>query len=113
MTLLCTITMQNVACPVTIVQKPGCMPPSLNADSSAMPVMMPGSAIGSTNSSVTDSRPRKRLFASANAASVPRTIAMQVATDATESDIRSAAQMSSRANATENQCSVRPGGGNW
>ena len=113
MTLLYTITMQKVACPVTIVQKPGWMPPSLNADSRAMPVMIPGSAIGSTNSSVTASRPRNRLRASAKAASVPSTSAMAVATVATASESLSAAQMSSRAKATANQCSVSPGGGNW
>ena len=35
------------------------------------------------------------------------------ATAATTSDSRIAAQMSARAKATSNQCSVRPGGGNW
>ena len=33
--------------------------------------------------------------------------------EATTSDSRIAAQMSLRANATSNQCSVSPGGGNW
>ena len=32
---------------------------------------------------------------------------------ATISDSRIAAQMSGRAKATSNQCSVSPGGGNW
>ena len=49
----------------------------------------------------------------AKAASVPSTIATAVATAATASERRIAAQMSSRAKATSNQCSVSPGGGNW
>ena len=44
--------MQNVVWPATIVQNPGFSPASLIADSNAMPVMIPGNAIGSTNSSV-------------------------------------------------------------
>ena len=75
-------------------------------------MMMPGSAIGSTKSSVIDSLARKLLRASAKAASVPSTSATSVATLATMSDRRIASQMSSRANAASNQCSVSPGGGN-
>ncbi len=75
--------------------------------------MMPGRAIGSTNSSVMVSLPRNGRRAMANAARVPSASAISVATDATTSDSRIACQMSSRANATSNQCSVRPGGGNW
>ena len=77
MTLLWTMTMQNVAWPATMVQKPGSRPASLMADSSAMPVMMPGSAIGSANSKVSVCLPGKRLRASANAASVPSTSAAE------------------------------------
>ncbi len=74
---------------------------------------MPGRAIGNTNSSVIDSLPRNGRRASAKAASVPSKIANNVATAATSSDSRIAAQISLRAKATSNQCSVRPGGGNW
>ena len=77
-----------------------------------MPVTMPGSAIGSTSSTVMLSLPRKLLRAMPSAVSEPRTIASNVATAATDSDSRIAAQISARANAASNQCSVRPGGGN-
>ena len=40
-------------------------------------------------------------------------LSLLVATVATSSDSCIAAQMSLRAKATSNQCSVRPGGGNW
>ena len=74
-------------------------------------MMMPGSAIGSTKSSVIDSFARKLLRASAKAASVPRISAASVAMLATMSERRIASQISSRANAASNQCSVSPGGG--
>ena len=78
-----------------------------------MPVTMPGSAIGSTNSRVSASLAGKFARASANAASVPRMSAMTVAQAATPSDSVSDCQMSVRSNARANQRSVRPGGGNW
>ena len=40
-------------------------------------------------------------------------VVASVATAATMSESRIAAQISSRAKATSNQCRVRPGGGNW
>ena len=57
--LLTTMTMQNVACPTTSVKNVS--PPSawVNRVFSAMPVTMPGSAIGSSTSSETASRPKK------------------------------------------------------
>ena len=87
------------------------MPASRIAASSAMPVMIPGNAIGSTNNSVSAFVPRIRLRASAKAASVPRQSAASVARPATPSDRRIAAQMSLRSNASANQRNVRPGGG--
>ena len=42
-----------------------------------------------------------------------QTIARSVAAEATSSESRIDSQMSSRAKATSNQCSVKPGGGNW
>ena len=60
-TLLNTVTMQNVACATTIVRKPRSQPNIVrNALLSAMPVTMPGSAIGRMISSETASRPKKR-----------------------------------------------------
>src|ERR1700741_250626 len=105
--------MQNVVWPATMVQNDGSTPPSFIAASNAMPVMMPGSAMGSTNSTVSESLAGKRARASANAASVPRISASAVAHAATPSDSDNACQTSERANATPNQRSVSPGGGNW
>ena len=63
------------------------MPCRLNAERSAMPVMMPGSAIGSMTSSEIASRPKNRARASAAAAQVPSTQRdSAVATAATLSD---------------------------
>src|SRR5690349_11125711 len=107
------MTMQNVVWPATIVQKDASSPPSFMAASSAMPVMIPGSAMGNTNSSVSASLAGKRALASANAASVPRIMASVVAQAATASDSDSDCQMSACSKATLNQCTVRPGGGNW
>src|SRR5262245_53091340 len=113
MTLLWTMTMQKVAWPATIVQNPGSSRASLMAESKAMPVMMPGSAIGIAKSTVSVCLPRKFPRASAKAASVPSSSAPTVAALATASDRRSAAHISLREKARSNQCSVRPGGGNW
>ena len=85
----------------------------LNADRSAMPVMIPGSAIGRMMSSEIASRPKKRVRASAPATSEPRTTAIAVAHVAALSERRIACQTSSRSHATANHSTVRPGGGNW
>src|ERR1041384_120553 len=107
------MTVQNVACPATIVNTDGSMPPIFIAASNAMPVTMPGSAMGSTNNTVNESFAGNFARASANAASVPRISAMTVAQAATPSDNVSDCQMSARSNARENHLSVNPGGGNW
>ena len=78
---------------------------------SAMPVTMPGSAIGSSRSSDTTSRPKKRLRWTAAAASVPSTSAISVATDATRTDSQNAAQKSTRLNALPHHSKVMPGSG--
>ena len=96
-----------------MVQKLKGMSKRPSVERSAMPVTMPGRAIGSTSSRVMPSRPKKRLRQRAAAASVPRTRAMAVATAATCTDSHSAFQMSWRSQATANQRRVRPGGGNW
>ena len=60
-TLLKTTTMQNVACPMTIVKSPSDTPSTwVKVELSAMPVTMPGSAMGSTTRNETASRPKKR-----------------------------------------------------
>ena len=60
-TLLKTVTMQNVACATTIVRKPRSSPNTVRkALLRAMPVTMPGSAIGRMISSETVSRPKNR-----------------------------------------------------
>ena len=51
--------MQNVACPQMIVKRPSWMPSTcVNVVFSAMPVTMPGSAIGSTTRNEIVSRPK-------------------------------------------------------
>src|SRR3982751_5452245 len=107
------MTMQNVVWPATMVQNEGSTRPSFMAASSAMPVTMPGSAMGNTNRTVSASLAGKRARANANAASVPRSMADTVAQAAIASDSDNECQMSGRANATPNQRSVNPGGGNW
>ena len=61
---------------------------------SAMPVTMPGRAIGSSSTNDTVSRPKKRNRWTANAASEPSRIAMSVAPAAACSESRSASRMS-------------------
>ena len=84
----------------------------LKAERSAMPVTIPGSAIGRTNRRDIASRPKNFARASAAAASVPRSSASAVDTRATRIDSASASQTSGRPQATANQRNVRPGGGN-
>ena len=52
--------MQKVAWPITIVSSPKDSALKLMNEFSAIPVMIPGSAIGSTSTSETASRPKKR-----------------------------------------------------
>lgn len=60
-TLLNTTTMQNVACAMIAVSRPRLMPRIVrNALFSAMPVTIPGSAIGRMISSDTGLRPKNR-----------------------------------------------------
>ena len=107
--------MQNVVWPITIVQKPGgrskISPPD-SVDFSAMPVTMPGSAIGSTMMNARASRPMNRLRYTAPASMLPSTIAPAVVIAATSNDSRKACHMSARVNATRNHSRVNPGGGN-
>src|SRR5436309_11447314 len=77
----------------------------------AIPVMIPGSAIGSTSRNDTDSRPKKRKRAIANAAAEPSTSALAVASSAARTESQIASRTSWACHATPNQCVVRPGMG--
>ncbi|MNL45498.1 hypothetical protein D3C87_1681480 [compost metagenome] len=105
--------MQKVAWPSTMVQKENGISAIEKAERSAMPVMMPGSAIGRMTSSEMVSRPKKRVWLTAAAQSVPSTRATAVAIEATLTESVSAAQTSGRFQAMANHCVVSPGGGNW
>src|SRR6185503_2798820 len=101
--------MQNVAWPSTMVQIEKSIPMMSKAERSEMPVMMPGSAIGSTNSSEIVSRPKNLARDRAAAASVPKMRARTVAMAATLSESQSGGQMSGRSNhATANHLVVSP-----
>ena len=56
--LLNTTTIQKVVCPATIVSVLNWTPPNVKKEFRAMPVMMPGSAIGSMSSSEMASLPK-------------------------------------------------------
>src|SRR5437870_11760274 len=73
------MTMQNVAWPMTIVHSESLTPVNAKNEFSAMPVMRPGRAIGSTSRNDTTSRPKKRNPCTANAAAEPRMRAAPVA----------------------------------
>jgi predicted transcriptional regulator len=69
-----------------MVQIEKSMPMMSKAERSDMPVMMPGSAMGSTNSNEIVSRPKNLARDSAAAASVPKISASTVAIAATSSE---------------------------
>src|SRR3954451_1985408 len=74
----------------------------------AMPVMIPGSAIGSTTRNDTASRPKKRKRLTPNAAAEPSTTATVVATSAARTDSHSASRMPWSSNVFENHLVDRP-----
>ncbi len=76
---------------------------------SAMPVMIPGSAIGSTSRNEIDSRPKKRKRCTPNDAIDPRMSATTVASTPALSESQSAVCMSALWIAGENHFVVRPG----
>ena len=98
--------MQNVACPMMIVQMLKLMPMGLRTFKivawSASPVMIPGSAIGRMTRNEIVSRPKNAERETAIAASVPRTSAMVVAPSAALTDSLSASRTSSSCQATLN-----------
>ena len=78
---------------------------------SAMPVTMPGSAIGRMISSETVWRPKKRVRRNASPASVPSTSAIAVASSATSTLTSSACRAPWLWAASFHQCRVNPLGG--
>ena len=94
-----------------MVQTENGMSIRLKAERSAMPVMMPGSAMGRMTRSEIVSRPKNFVRDTAAAISVPMTMEISVATLATFTDRISASQTSGRFHAAANHFSVRPGGG--
>src|SRR5215831_16737752 len=100
--------MQNVACPMTMVSVPSWMPVNEKNEFSAIPVMIPGSAIGSTSRNEMASRPKKRNLCKANATAEPSSMASTVATSPTRTDSRNALRTWGSCQATPNQCSEKP-----
>src|ERR1700726_5017889 len=100
--------MQKVAWPITIVSNEKVRLLKLMNEFSAMPVMIPGSAIGSTSTSDTASRPKKRKRSTANAAIVPMSIAIVVAKRPARNDSHSAWRTSALCQVEENQRVDRP-----
>src|SRR5512132_3535666 len=94
--------MQKVAWPTTIVHRPKVLCQKTKNEFSAMPVRIPGSAIGSTSRNEIASRPKKRKRCTANAAADPSTIATSVAVTPALSDSQSASCMSGSWIAGEN-----------
>ena len=76
---------------------------------SAIPVMMPGSASGSTSRNEIASRPKNANLCSAYATAEPSSRASAVAISPTRTDSRNALRTWESCHATENQCSEKPG----
>src|SRR5437660_8832516 len=94
--------MQNVACPTTIVVNDSVVDVKLKNEFSAMPVMIPGSASGSTSRNDTASRPKKRKRCTANAAEVPSSSAIASASSPARTDSHSAWRASALCQVVEN-----------
>src|SRR6266542_1408592 len=100
--------MQKVAWPTTIVHSDRLRPLKAKKALSAMPVMIPGSASGSTTTNETTSRPKKRKRCTAKAAAEPSRIATAVASPAL-TDSSSEARTSGFRQVSENHLSENPG----
>ena len=101
--------MQNVVCPMTIVAVPSWIPVKEKNEFSAIPVMMPGSASGSTSRNEIASRPKNAKVCSAYATAEPSSTASAVAISPTRTDSKNALRTWESCHATENQCSENPG----
>ena len=100
--------MQNVVCPMTMVIVPSWIPVKEKNEFSATPVMMPGSASGSTSRNEIASRPKNAKVCSAYATAEPSSTASAVAISPTRTDSRNALRTCESCHATENQCSENP-----
>src|SRR5690349_14783254 len=103
--------MQNVACPITIVVSENVSDVKLMNEFSAIPVMIPGSASGSTSKKAIDSRPKKRKRCTANAAIDPSTSAIPVESNPARTDSHSAWRTSSLFHACANHFVESPDSG--
>src|SRR5260370_41548438 len=101
--------MQNVVWPTTMVQNESGKPPKLKNALSAMPVMIPGKANGSTKSRLMASRPKKVMRWMAKAAHEPRTKASAVAANPACTERPKAVRISASFQDAVNHFSVRPG----
>src|SRR5439155_18896753 len=102
-------TMQNVACPIAIVHSDKLTPPNAKNELSAIPVMIPGRAIGRTRMNETVSLPKNRNRWTAKAAAEPSTRATAVAMTPVFSDSTTALLTSGSWRATGNHFSDRLG----
>src|SRR6266545_2178558 len=103
--------MQNVECPITIVQSDGdrwCTGLFPKNELSAIPVTTPGSAIGRTSRKLIASRPKKRKRLTAAAAAVPSTSATTVARPPAFNESTSALRASSLCHAALNHLVLKP-----
>src|SRR5262245_59704254 len=94
---------------MTIVQKLSSMDQKPKNEFRAIPVMIPGSAIGRTKTKDTAFCPKNLWRESAKAAREPRTRANAVAVRPALTDSQSASRTSSSCQAAENHCVVKPG----
>ena len=103
--------MQNVACPTIIVKIVNSPKKLVNTLLKAIPVTMPGSAIGNTNSSDIDSRPKNLYLDIAAAAKDPKIKAITVAKSATTALRVIASRTPSLTAAFDHHVVVKPVGG--
>ena len=96
--------MQKVACPTITVNSVRSTPSTwVKVALSAMPVTIPGSAIGRITRNEIVSRPKKRWRETAIAASVPSTIAIAVAPSPAFTEVQSASRTPGLWKALSNQ----------
>ena len=104
--------MQKVACPTMIVKRPRSTPNGSGrlrkVAFSAIPVTIPGNAIGRMTRNEIASRPKNRYRATAIAASEPSTSAIAVAPSAAFSETRSASRTPGLSIARPNHFVVKP-----
>src|SRR3954454_14703469 len=103
--------MQNVACPMMIVNRPNGTPTSRKVLLSAMPVTMPGSAIGRRTRNDTVSRPKNREREAGHAAIVPSNSATAVAPRPALMLLSSASLAPAACQARDHHDTVKPEGG--